>query len=234
MKTVVAPGIIVTILLLCGEPLFSAQTGTLRKDTVVAEQQHVVDWRLAELYSSESKDITKEGAPHIVDCPYGKALCFDGTKDGILLNANPLENLTQFTIEVLFQPDPGAPHEQRFLHMGEANGDRLLLETRVTGDDQWYLDAFIKSGDSSRALVDTEKLHRTGRWYHVAFVVDDGTMDTFVDGQHELGGKVPFSPFKGGKTSIGMRMNKVSWFKGAIHKIRITPKCLAPAEFMKR
>ncbi|MCX6132451.1 MAG: LamG domain-containing protein [Ignavibacteriales bacterium] len=234
MKTITALGIIITVLLLCGEPLFSAQTGPLRKDTVVAEQQHVVDWRLAELYSSETKDVTKEGAPHIVGCPYGKALCFDGTKDGILLNANPLERLTQFTIEVLFQPDPRAPHEQRFLHMGEANGDRLLLETRVTDDDRWYLDAFIKSGDSSRALVDKEKLHQAGRWYHVALVVDGGTMDTYVNGEHELNGVVAFSPFKKGGASIGVRMNKVSWFKGSIYNIRITPKCLVPTEFMKR
>jgi hypothetical protein len=107
------------------------------------------------------------------------------------------------------------------------------METRVMDDDQWYLDAFIKSGDSSRALIDKNKLHPTGTWYHIAFVVDNGKMDTYVNGEHELSGKVAFSPFKEGKTSIGVRMNKVSWFKGAIYKIRITPKCLIPAEFMK-
>lgn len=41
-----------------------------------------------------------------------------------------------------------------------------------------------------------------------------------------------FSPFKAGKTSIGVRMNRKSWFKGALYEVRITPKCLAPTEFI--
>jgi hypothetical protein len=58
-------------------------------------------------------------------------------------------------------------------------------------------------------------------------------MDTYVNGEHELSGHVAFSPFDKGTTSIGVRMNKVSWFKGAIYEIRISPKCLLPSEFTK-
>ena len=224
-----APALIV----LCVSTILSGQTSSSRKDTAVVAPQHVIEWKLEDLNSPNAKGVTKAGDPRTVESPYGKAVHFDGAKDGLFLNTQPLEKLMQFTVEVLFQPDGKAPHEQRFLHMGQATSDRLLLETRVTDDDQWYLDAFIKSGDSSRTLIDKDKLHPTGTWYHLALVVDNGKMDTYVNGKHELNGNVAFSPFKEGTVSVGVRMNKVSWFKGAIYKIRITPKCITPAEFMK-
>ncbi len=222
-----------TVVVLCVGTLFSGQTESSRKDTTVAAQQQIIEWKLENLNHPNSKGVVKEGDPVTVDSPYGRAVHFDGAKDGLFLDANPLENLTQFTVEILFHPDGKAPHEQRFLHMGEATGDRLLLETRVMDDDQWCLDAFIKSGDSAETLIDKNKLHPTGMWYCVALVVDNGKMDVYVNGETELSGKVAFSPFKAGKTSIGVRMNKVSWFKGALQKVRISPRCLVPAEFMK-
>jgi hypothetical protein len=222
-----------SIVVLCVGRLFSGQTDSSRKDTTVATQQHAVEWKLEDLNNAKAEGVTKAGDPRVVDSPYGKAVHFDGIKDGLFLNASPLEKLTQFTVEVIFQPDGKAPHEQRFLHMGDASGERLLLETRVTDDDQWCLDAFLKSGDSARTLIDRNKLHPTGKWYRIAFVVDNGKMDVYVDGELELDGNVAFSPMKAGRTSIGVRMNKVSWFKGTIYKIRVSPKGLLPAEFMK-
>ncbi len=213
---------------------FSRQPDLSRKEVLVPVQQKVIEWTPEFFNNADTKGLTREGNPRTIETPHGKALSFDGVQDGIFLDTNPIENLAQFTIEVLFQPDPKAPPEQRFFHIGEVGGSRLLLETRVTDDDQWCLDAFIKSGDSSRTLIDKTLLHPTGRWAHVAFVVDHGTMDTYVDGQHELNGNVSFVPFKEGKTSIGVRMNRVSWFKGSISKIRITPTCLHPADFMKQ
>jgi hypothetical protein len=221
------------LVVLCVGKLSSGQTDLSRKDTTVAAHQHVVEWRLEDLNTTGAEGVTKEGDPRTVDSPYGKAVHFDGIKDGLFLNTHPLEKLTQFTVEVIFQPDGKAPQEQRFLHMGDAHTERLLLETRVTADDQWCLDAFLRSGDSSQTLIDRSKLHPTGKWYHIAYVVDSGTMDVYVNGQLELNGKVAFSPMRAGTTSVGVRMNKVSWFKGAIYKIRVTPKRLTTAEFMK-
>jgi hypothetical protein len=37
---------------------------------------------------------------------------------------------------------------------------------------------------------------------------------------------------KSGKTSLGVRLNKVHWFKGAIRTVRITPRALSPEEFL--
>ena len=38
------------------------------------------------------------------------------------------------------------------------------------------------------------------------------------------GGDVPFTPLRDGQTSLGMRQNRVSWFKGLIHTVRIVPE----------
>ena len=197
----------------------------------MSSDSSIIEWQLSDLNASSVIGLTRSGDPLTIDSPYGKAVQFDGKGGALFLDRNPLVNLSQFTVEVIFRPDPKGQFEQRFLHMGEANGDRMLLEIRMTDDSQWYLDAFIKSGESSKPLIDQTMLHPSGEWCHVALVVDDGKMDTYVAGKHELEGRVAFSPFKSGRTSIGVRMNRVSWFKGAIAKIRITPKCLTPSEF---
>jgi hypothetical protein len=203
------------------------------QDSALAARQSTVEWELGVLNESNSVSLTKAGSPRTIDCPYGRAVYFDGVGDALFLDANPLQNLRQFTVEVLLRPDPNGPPEQRFLHMGEMRGDRMMLETRMTDDGQWYLDAHIRSGDSAKTLIDRQKTHLTGVWHHIALVVDSGRMNTYVEGKHELEGSVRFSPFSGGKTSIGARMNRVYWFKGAICKIRITPKCLNPSDFAR-
>jgi hypothetical protein len=52
------------------------------------------------------------------------------------------------------------------------------------------------------------------------------------NGDVEMSIPIEFTPLKPGHTSIGVRLNKVSWFKGAIRKIRITSKALSPEEFL--
>lgn len=117
--------------------------------------------------------------------------------------------------------------------MGEMNRDRIMLETRLTPDDRWYLDAHLRSGDSARTLIDSTKLHPTGEWYHAAFVVDRGAMRVYLNGRLELEGALPFAPLKGGSTSIGVRQNRRYWFKGAIRTVRVTPTCVTPSAFLK-
>ena len=222
--------IILATLLLC-LAIVSFQSCSPSKGVTVSTDNGIVEWQLGTINASALSGESKSGNPSTITSPYGEAVQFDGKGDGLFLEKNPLVNLRHFTVEVFFRPDPNGQTEQRFLQMGEVNGERMMLETRLTEDNQWYLDAYIKSGDSSKALIDKSKLHPAGEWCHIAFVVDDGKMDTYVAGKHELEGKVPFSPFTRGRTSIGVRMNKVYWFKGAIARIRITPKALMPSEF---
>jgi hypothetical protein len=187
---------------------------------------------LAKVVESPSKGVTIIGNPLIVDCPYGKAVQFDGQGDAILFDTNFLAYLNRFTIEIIIRPDTNGQREQRFLHFGEVSGERVLIETRLTKDNHWYLDAFVKSKEVKHTLVDSLRLHPLNDWHHIAFIVDNGTLETYVNGKRELTASIPFTPFLKGETSIGARLNRINWFKGAMYCIRITPWIVEPARFI--
>lgn len=186
---------------------------------------------VSELFAKK-QNLSVSGNPKITDSPYGKAVWFEGTNDGFFLPDNPLKGLTSFTVETLIRPDANGPVEQRFLHIGETDSDRLLVETR-TNANQWYLDTFILSGESKNALIDPAFMHPCGSWYHVVLTLDKtGQMTNYINGKKEITGHVDFKPLNSGEMSIGARRNKVSWYKGAIYKIRISPGVLKPEDFM--
>jgi hypothetical protein len=189
------------------------------------------EWILSNLIGKTSEGVQIKGKPGIEKFRNNKTVSFNGSSDAIFLESMPLTGLEQFTIEVILQPANSGNFEQRFLHFGEAQGDRVLLELRATPTD-WYFDAFIKVGDQQSTLIDPRLLHPLDQWYHIAYVIDHGKLETFVNRKKELEGKITMTPLKGGKTSIGVRQNEVSWFKGAIYKIRISPKALKPEDFM--
>ncbi len=191
----------------------------------------VWEYNLADLKSTR-KDAVLTGVPKVISSPYGNSVWFDGVNDSIHLPDNPLKDLKSFTVEALIKPDFKGPFEQRFLHIGEINGDRLLIETRSTPEGQWYLDTYIQSGQSQKTLIEPRLIHPIGKWYHVALTLDkDGTMKNYVNGKFELEGKVDFKPLEG-EMSIGVRRNNVSWYKGAICKIRISNGVIKPGDFL--
>jgi Concanavalin A-like lectin/glucanases superfamily len=199
-----------------------------------AQQTKPITWQVDTLKTIGKHPVTVIGGPTVIAVPGGKAVMFDGVDDGLLLNDNPIAGARAFTIEAIFRPDPGGSKEQRWFHLQEANSEnRVLLETRLVGD-QWFLDTFIKSGDNSRALLAENFKHPLGDWYHVALVYDGTQMRHYVNGVEELAGPLTIAPLNQGQTSIGVRMNRVYWFKGAIRKARFTLKALAPGEFMKK
>jgi len=207
--------------------LFSCAT---RRATVLSG---VLEWRLGEFEVSPPPGLSKTGNPRLVDSPYGKAMVFDGKADAFFIAANPLQGLHSFTVEVIVRPDALGPKEQRFLHIGEPDGDRMLIETRLTDDGQWYLDTYLQSGQSNKTLADKTLLHPVGEWYHVALVVDNGRMVNYINGKLELEGELDFGPINTGETSIGVRLNRVYWFKGAVYAVRIKPRALKPDEFTR-
>lgn len=188
-----------------------------------------IDWNISELIKSK-EDITIFGEPRIITSPYGEAVLFDGQDDGILLNEMPLKGLEEFTIEIIIRFDNGGNEEQRYFHTGTMSQDRSLMEIRSNANT-WYLDGMFESRGKWVVLISPELVHSLDKWYHIAFTVKDGQQATFVNGQKELEGTVEFSPIEEGRTSIGVRQNKISWFKGAIYRIRITNKVLDPIEF---
>jgi hypothetical protein len=191
-------------------------------------------WRLDNLDTIGGHRVKVAGEPRVIDTPGGKALEFDGVDDAVFLDVHPLAGWPVFTAEVIFKPYPGGPREQRFLHMQVSGSkDRVLFETRLTRDNQWFLDTFIQSGGRAYTLFARTHKHPVGPWYHAAIVVDGKTFKHYVNGELESVRTVAFEPQEPGRTSVGVRINRVSWFKGAVRKARFTPRPLTPGEFLK-
>ena len=190
-------------------------------------------WELDNLQALAGYRLDVSGQPTVSDGPYGKAIEFDGVQDALFIGANPVAGWQALTVEVVFKPDAGGLPEQRFFHLGEVSGDRVLFETRLTEDDHWYLDTFISSGESSRPLLNESHLHPVGQWYHLAMTCDGREEINYVNGVKEANGPIDFAPLTEGETSIGVRLNRVCWFKGAIGRIRYTDRVLSADEFMR-
>jgi lysophospholipase L1-like esterase len=191
-----------------------------------------VTWKIDSLDKIGRQPAVAIGNPQVITTSDGRAVLFDGVDDGLIVNTNPIAGAAAFTVEAVFRPDAGGTTEQRWFHIQEtANDNRVLLEIRLTGDE-WFLDTFIKSGENKLTLYSENFKHKAGEWYHVALVFDGATMRHFVDGKEELSGPLVIEALGGGSTSIGVRMNRVFWFKGAVRKARFSPRALTPQEFM--
>lgn len=212
--------------------LMITSTGYSQKPTAPKLPGGSITWRIDQMNQIGGMPVSIIGNPTVIDAPGSKAILFDGMDDGLLVNSNPIEGARAFTVEAVFRPDANGAKEQRWLHIQNNTGDnRVLLEIRLT-DDQWFLDTFIKSGENSRTLYAENFKHPVGAWYHVALVYDGTEMRHYVDGKEELSGRLTIAPLNSGQTSIGVRMNHVYWFKGAIRKARFTPRALSPKDFM--
>jgi hypothetical protein len=186
-------------------------------------------WRLERADSIGGHATEVLGNPAAINDGGRKALCFNGVSDGIVVPVNPIEAWPRFTIEVLFRPDGDGREEQRFLHIQDEAERRVLLETRVTGEDTWSLDTFLHSAASDRlTLLDRSKSQPTNRWYRAALVYDGARMSHYVDGVKQLEGAVRFPPMSDGRTSLGVRLNRIHWFKGCIAVVRFTADAHPP------
>lgn len=191
------------------------------------------NWVLDNLTSIGGHPVSVVGAPRVVQTPLGPAIEFNGSTDGVFVDSSPIEGLRAFTVEVLFQPAADGPEEQRFLHVSETGSEnRMLLETRTLPGSSWCLDSFLRHSDLSRTLIDRQLAHPAGSWHVVALAYDGTTMTQYVDGVRELSGDVGFAPLGAGRTSIGVRQNLISWFKGRIRLMRVTPEALPAARLL--
>lgn len=190
-------------------------------------------WVLDNLTSLGGHPVTVAGSPAVVKTPLGPAVEFNGATDGLFLDTNPLQGLREFTIEALIEPAAGGPEEQRFLHVQETGAEsRALLELRLAPDATWCLDTFLRQGATGLTLIDRALRHPAGSWHTVALTYDGTTSVHYVNGRRELDGKITFGPLGEGRTSIGVRQNRVSWFKGKIRAIRFTPAALPAGRLM--
>ena len=206
---------------------------TLLSPAPASAQGGPVTWRLDNLSRIGGQAVEVVGSPRVVDTPHGAAVEFNGRTDGLLIARNPIQGLTRFTIEVLFEPDPDGAEEQRFLHIEQDGGaGRALIELRMNPDGGWALDTYLRTDARGLTLLDRARLHRP-RWTTAALTYDGTTMAHYVDGVRELSGEFAFAPAAPGVTSLGVRRNLVSWFKGRIHTVRFTPDALTPERMLR-
>jgi hypothetical protein len=198
-----------------------------------AENPKAAVWQIDNLSKIGGHPVEVLGAPTRL-VRGRQALCFDGKADAVFVDVNPLEGWQQFTIEVLFKPDGDGPAEQRFLHIQDAQERRLLIETRVTAQRTWALDTFLRATDADKlTLLDRARAQPTDAWYWAALVYDGRTMAHYVNGEKQLEGPVAFPAMGAGRVSLGVRQNRVHWFKGCIAQVRFSPQALAPASLRR-
>ncbi len=187
---------------------------------------------------------TVEGQPRLIEAPLGKAIAFNGVDDALWIAEHPLAGAARFTFEAIFRPDGGAT-EQRWFHLaerepktGELAGDpdtnsRFLFELRVVGGTQWYLDAFVHGPGYNQALMVPNKLHPIGHWYAVAQTFDGKTFRSYVNRELQGEAEIPFTAQGPGATSVGTRINRRNYFRGAIQMARFTREAMTPDQFLK-
>ena len=192
-------------------------------------------WRVDDPKRVGEQATTVLGAPRVLQEEGRKALRFNGASDGLIVPQVPIQGWRAFTIEVLFKPAADGPEAQRFVHLEDKAENRALIETRVTPAGQWYLDTFLfsKPREHGVTLVDKAKLHPCDHWYWAALVYDGKVMSHFVNGAKEKEGALEFGPMLEGRTSLGVRLNQVFWFKGAIAEVRFHPRALTGAELQQ-
>ena len=180
-----------------------------------------------------------EGHPTVINTPLGKAIEFHGVDDALFIDRHPLAGAAQFTFEAIFRPD-GGNVEQRWFHLAEQDpttgrdtDTRFLFELRVVETSRWYLDAFVNGPGYNRALMFPDKVHPVGRWYHVAQVYDGRMYRSYVNGELQGEAEIAFKAQGTGHASVGVRINRVNYFKGAVRQARFTPRALAVTDFMK-
>lgn len=204
----------------------------------VRQQGEPAVWTFDRLDNIGGHKTTVLGQPKVIDSPVGKAVEFDGVDDALVVENHPLAGASAFTWEAIFRPDGGA-FEQRWFHLSEQDpvtgadtDSRMLFEIRVVGNE-WYLDSHNQSGATFKTLMNKEARHPLGAWYHVASVYDGREFSNYVNGVRQGGGEVQLAPHGPGHSSIGMRINKVFYFKGAVRLARFTRRALSPAEFLE-
>jgi hypothetical protein len=200
-----------------------------------SDPDDTVHWQFEELESVADHETEVLGSVRLEEADGISTLSFDGVDDALLVHSLPLAGAKEFTLEIVFRPDVGGLTEQRFLHLQEDGSEnRILIETRLF-EDEWALDSYIDTPAGSHALYNASVRHKLGEWYSIALVYDGQTMRHYVNGTQELdAAPLDFQPLGPGKVSIGVRMNRVFWFKGAVRSVRFTRRVRAPDEFLSR
>jgi len=235
--------------LLSKMPILAGAAAALTSGAALAQSGQDVVWQFDRLDNIGGNPAHVDGQPKIITTTAGKAVLFDGVHDGLFIDKHPLAGFSQFTFETLVRPDGGDP-AQRWFHLAETDpktgldatvapdnptadkNSRFTFELRIDGD-RCYFESFTHGPGYQSALIDKTKTHPLGQWYVVTQTYDGQTHRSFVNGVLEKEAPIAYVPQGPGHSSVGMRINHVSYFKGAVMRAHFAPRALAPSEFMK-
>ena len=213
-------------------PVLMGAAAVLAGRPALAQVTRDVTWQFDRLDNVGGNPVHVDGQPKIITTPAGKAVLFDGVHDGLIIDKHPLAGFSQFTFEALVRPD-GGDLAQRWFHLAETDpktgldatvapnnptadqNARFTFELRVDGDRR-YFESFTHGPGYQSALIDKTKTHPLGQWYVVTQTYDGQTHRSFVNGVLEKEGPLAYVPQGPGHSSVGMRINHVSYFKGAV------------------
>jgi hypothetical protein len=203
-------------------------------------------WRFDQTSSLGDHPTKVLGHPQVIETPMGKAVGFNGIDDALFVDVHPLAGATTWTWEMIFKPDADGRPAQRIFHLQSVDpatgedypNERMLFEIRiVAGQDgnpaQWCLDSFATAGGHSRTLLKCDKLHPFGKWYRVTAVYDGKTFRNYVGDELQGEGDLELPAERPGRSSVGTRIDRRDWYKGAMFEARFTRRALDPSEFLK-
>ncbi|HSP82749.1 MAG TPA: LamG-like jellyroll fold domain-containing protein [Gillisia sp.] len=184
-----------------------------------------IKWKIDSIDEISGNSVIVSGAPRVISLDGAQMVEFNGKSDGLLVRSNPIANWDNFEIEVDINPYPGYPEnvEQRFLHIQDPENEnrRILIELRLSENNEWYGDWFIKTESESLTLLDSTQTHPLNEWATIGLKYKDGEVTGFINGEIQVKGIIKYmSPGNTAHISIGTRMDQRSWFKGAIKEVR--------------
>jgi len=196
-------------------------------------------WRFDQTASLGGHPAKALGHPQVVDTELAKAVQFNGVDDALMVDVHPLAGAATWTWEMIFRPDADGAAAQRVFHLqvrdpatGADIADRMLFEIRIV-KGQWCLDSFATSAGQGATLLNCDKLHPLGQWARVTAVYDGTTLRNYVGSELQGEAAVKLAPQGAGHASVGVRINLVNYFKGAIYEARFTRSALAVGDFLK-
>jgi hypothetical protein len=207
---------------------------------IAQETAKQVTWRFDNMAALGGHATKVLGHPQVIETPMGKAIAFNGVDDALFAGVHPLAGAETWTWEMIFKPDADGRPEQRVFHLQSidpATGEdvaeeRMLFEIRIV-KGEWCLDSFATSGGQRLPLLNCEKRYPFGQWYRVTTVYDGKILKNYVGDELQGEGEVHLIPQRLGHFSVGVRMNLVDYYKGAIYSTRFTRSALEVGDFLK-
>jgi hypothetical protein len=175
---------------------------------------------------------TVMGAPTVTAMDAGTAVCFDGTRDGLLLATNPIQGMQRFTIETLVYPEFTGTDEPRLVHFGDSSttSPRLVIQMRADASGSWHAYVGFYSGGITTNIEATTSNHASNQWYWLAVTYDGQTARVYVNGVLEASDTVAFAPMVAGSTSLGTRQNGQYYFPGCILEVEVFNRVLPASQ----